>query len=166
MKTLLLLITLVTATPLLATTFSHRTMAENLVNEISGPEVLQSSVKHALHPFLRQLSRDGMPEELIAEVRQAFLDWLEQDIIWDEISPVIVATYTEHFTPEELSEIVKFAGTPAGKKFLLTLPDITKLGNKQREDYAKSKQPQLMERIQPIVARYEAKLAAEAEKAP
>ncbi|MBE36957.1 MAG: hypothetical protein CMI16_15615 [Opitutaceae bacterium] len=164
MKTLLLLITLVTATPLLATNFSHRTMAENVVNAISGPDVLQSSVKQALDPFLRQLSRDGMPEELIAEVRQAFLDWLEQDIIWDEISPEIVATFTDQFTAEELSEIVKFTATSAGKKFLLTLPELTKRGNKLREDYAKSKQPQLMERIQPIIARYEAKLEAEAAK--
>ena len=164
MKTILLLITLLTTTPLLATTFSHRTMAENLVNEISGPEVLQSSVKQALDPFLRQLSRDGMPQELVAEVRQAFLNWLEQDIIWSEVSPKIVETFAEKFTSEELSEIVKFAATPAGKKFLQTLPELTKLGNKQREDYAKSKQPQLMARIQPIVARYEAKLAAEADK--
>ena len=164
MKTLLRLITLVTATPLLATNFSHRTMAENVVNAISGPDVLQSSVKQALDPFLRQLSRDGMPEELIAEVRQAFLDWLEQDIIWDEISPEIVATFTDQFTAEELSEIVKFTATSAGKKFLPTLPELTKRGNKLREDYAKSKQPQLMERIQPIIARYEAKLEAEAAK--
>lgn len=162
MKKLLLLITLVVATPLLATTFSHRTMAENLVNEISGPEVLQSSVKQALDPFLRQLSRDGMPEELILEVRQAFLDWLEQDIIWEEVSPEIIATFTNKFSAEELSEIVKFSETPVGKKFLLSLPELTKLGNKQREGYAKTKQPQLMERIQPIVARYESKLAAKA----
>lgn len=164
MKTLLLLITLVTTTPLWATTFSHRTMAENLVTAISGPEVLQNSVKQALPPFLRQLERDGMPADLIAEVRQAFLDWLEQDIIWAEISPASVTTYTEKFTTEELSEILQFAETPAGKKFLLTLPELTKLTNQQREDYAKSKQPQLMARIKPIVARYEAKLAAEAEK--
>jgi len=163
MKSLLFILTLLIAAPLHAITFSHRTLAENLVREISGPAVLKQSVHQALEPFLRQLRRDDMPEDLIAEVRQAFLDWLEEDIKWDEISPALAAAYAEQFDEKELTQILAFVQSPAGSKFLNKHPELIKAGIKLREDYAKTKQPELMARIQPLLSGYQSRKAAQSD---
>ncbi len=166
MKILLSLLAFALAAPLHASTYAQRTAAENIVREISGPNVLKASVQQALDPFLRQLRRDGLPDQYVEEVRDAFLQWLEHDIVWSEIAPDLAAALTAEFTAKELAEISAFAQTDAGKKFLKQYPKIMSSGNALREDYAKSKQPQLMQRISPIIARYEAAQSAEQQSRP
>lgn len=160
MKLSAIILSLSLITSLQAASSGHRAAAEQVVKIISGPEVLTESVSQVLDPFLNQLRENGMPERLSAEVKQAFLDWVAQDIQWPEIAPALIDLYTKQFTELELNQIADFYETTAGKKTLKLSSELNAAANTIRERYAHTKQAALMKRIQPIVERYEAELSA------
>lgn len=146
-----------------ATPESHRKAAKDVITVISAPEDLTQSVSQALTPFLNQLKRKGMPDKLRTDVRRAFMAWIREDIVWEEMVPPMIDLYVEEFTEDELNQILAFYQTPVGRKMIKKFPTLFASGAKIGQDYAKSKQADLLQRIQPIISKYEAEMASQSQ---
>jgi hypothetical protein len=154
MKLRLLHVALLATVSLHASELSHRKAAEDMLNLVSGPNMFKAGANLALGPMLARMRDENVTEKYIAEMRQAFVDWIEKDMLWEEISPPMIDLYMETFSEEELQEIIVFYKTPVGQKTLKTLPQLMAAGGRIGESYAKTKQVALLQRIQPIINRY------------
>jgi hypothetical protein len=56
--------------------------------------------------------------------RETMLTWLKKYMTWDAMVPELTKLYTTTFTDDELKQMAKFYGSPAGKKSLEKLPEL------------------------------------------
>ncbi len=56
--------------------------------------------------------------------RETMLTWLKKYMTWDAMVPELTKLYTSTFTDDELKQMAKFYGSPAGKKSLEKLPEL------------------------------------------
>ncbi|HVS50960.1 MAG TPA: DUF2059 domain-containing protein [Opitutaceae bacterium] len=133
---------------------SHRKAASDLLDLVNGPVAIRAGINAALGPMLDSIRRQGAPEAAVQDLRAAFNDWVDKEIIWDEIKPQVADLYVREFSEEELTQIIAFYKTPVGAKALRRLPAVVAAGAKIGQDYAKTKEASLNERIMKVVAKY------------
>lgn len=166
MNKLIIILTLIIAVPVYADTDSHRKAADDILNLALGEGALKAGFALGLNPMVANMKKSGMPDDVIEQVKGAFMDWLEEDFLWDDMKPLMIDLYVKEFTESELVEILNFYHTPTGMKSLTKLPILTQEAAKIGQDYAQTKQVALLRRIQPIINQYELDKAARAEMAP
>jgi hypothetical protein len=149
------------ASPAAADEASHREAAGDLLDMVSGPATLRAGFNLVLEPMLDSMRQQGAPEPLIVEFKEAFRDWLEKEIIWEEMKPEMVNLYVQEFAEAELREIIAFYKSPAGAKALKKLPTLVTAGGKIGEAYAKKKEEGLQRRLKVIIEKYQKKQAEE-----
>ena len=77
----------------------------------------------------------AMPDAMIASevsrnpglepFRDVMVNWLKKYMTWQAMSPELTKLYAANFTEDELKAMTAFYKTPAGKKSLLKLPELT-----------------------------------------
>lgn len=72
----------------------------------------------------KQLEAQNLTKEEMAEVKTAFMDYMDRVAEDPELLKKTTALYNEHFTPDELEELIVFYKTPLGQKTLSSLPDV------------------------------------------
>lgn len=157
MRYLVVFVLLLSFSSVRADTTSHRAAASELIELINGPLTLRSGFNAFINPMLDGLKQRGASEEALAEFKAAFLDWLDKEIIWDEIKVPMIALYLEEFSEQELRELAAFYRTPTGAKALKRMPFILTKGAKVGQDCAQTKQASLVERINKVVEKFHLK---------
>lgn len=145
--------------PLPADQASHQKAASDIIELFTGPQVFRSSFAIGLEPMLENMRNKGASEDLLKEFRQAFNDWLDEDLKWDDMKAEIVALYVREFTEPELTEIMTFYRTPAGQKTVQKLPILMQEGAQIGQAFARKKEPALMNRLEKIMAKHKAAAA-------
>lgn len=56
--------------------------------------------------------------------RETMLTWLKKYMTWDAMAPELTKLYASTFTDDELKQMAKFYGSPAGQKSLEKLPEL------------------------------------------
>lgn len=140
---------------------THRQAAGELLDMVSGPATLRAGFNLVLSPMLDSMRQQGAPEPLIAEFKDAFNDWLEKEIVWEEMKPEMISLYTREFEESEIRAITAFYKSPAGAKALKKLPELLSAGGKIGEAYAKKKEAILQRRLEAIVEKYQKKQGEE-----
>jgi hypothetical protein len=108
-------------------------------------------------PDLSSKQREALREELLdfEAFRSAFEERFSQRIVWEELlESVWVPLYDQHFEESELSVLVAFYRTPAGRKTLEVMPQL------MREGLART-----LPRLEPDVARLVGEILAERRRA-
>jgi len=154
MKQYILLIAFCTSVGFSAEPSSHQKAAVDILDLLSGQEVFRAGFMIGLEPMIDDLRRQGSPEAMIADIKAAFTDWLEQEIIWDELKPEIAALYVQEFSEAELLEILNFYRTPTGRKAIQKLPALMQEGGKIGQIYAAGKEAALVARMEKVMAKY------------
>ena len=151
-KILLLLLSLCTFA--YADEVSHRKLAADVLNLVSGPEAFRAGFSVGMEPLLQSMKQNGAPDEAIAEMKAALQDWMTTEFSWDDLKPQLLELYVREFTEGELTEILAFYHTPTGKKTLAKFPTLIAEGAKIGQAYAATKQASLVERVNKVVAKY------------
>ena len=148
----ILILALLLSTTLRADPASHRQAAGAMLDLFSGPDSLHAGFEAMIDPMLDSMRKNGAPETTISEIKATFQDWLQQEIVWDELKPELVETYMQAFNEDELRTLLAFYGTPVGQKALQQLPALSEKDAKIVQRYAKKKEAGLVSRIQKVVA--------------
>lgn len=154
MHSRILILALILVSTLQADPASHRQAAGAVLDLLSGPDTLRAGFGTILDPMLDGMRKNGAPEPAIDDIRAAFHDWLEQEIVWDELKPELVEVYVGAFSEDELRELLEFYRTPLGQKTLKKLPALFAEAARIGQLYAKKKEAGLVSRIQKVVAQH------------
>jgi hypothetical protein len=154
MHSRILILALILVSTLRADPASHRQAAGAMLDLFSGPDTLRAGFDTMLDPMLDGMRKNGAPEPALNDIKDAFHDWLEQEIVWDELKPELVEVYMGAFSEDELRELLEFYRTPLGQKTLKKLPALFAEGARIGQLYAKKKEAGLVSRIQKVVAQH------------
>ncbi len=155
-----LLVFLASSVACVADEASHRQVAADMIDVINGPAVLRAGIDSALDPMLEQLQSQGAPAAAIREIKAAVTEWVNKEIVWDEIRPKLIDLYAREFNEEELKALLAFYKTPVGAKALNRLPALFAEGAKIGQEYAETKQASLNARLEKIAEKYKDQLKA------
>lgn len=109
----------------------------------------------AMLPMLDQMSVEmKLNENARDELKQIYRDWFDQDIDRVSTKERMAVLYAEIFSEDEISELVKFYKTPAGRKFLEKSPELMKLSVEIGMDEALSKRELLIKRLEPFLEKH------------
>jgi hypothetical protein len=145
---------------LLADEASHRKAAEKVLTQTGSEKGLENTLPNFLEPTLQAMKRQGLPEDIVQDMKATVSAWFNKEIKYDEVKPKIVEVWMKNYTEQELNDLAKFFETDAGKKFLVKMPDVMRDSSLAVNEYMQSKQPALQSALEPLVARARAAQAA------
>jgi len=77
----------------------------------------------------------GMSKNLPQESRERFLEFIKQNLRWQDLERITMANVTKHFTVNEIDALTAFYGSPEGrsiqKKFPAYMTDVINLMQKE-----------------------------------
>lgn len=82
------------------------------------------------------------------QLTNIYRDWFKYDIDHAAMQEKFVQLYADAFTSDEVDKLVAFYKTPTGQKFLEKSPGLMKRGAQIGMQEAKSKEDELMQRLQ------------------
>ena len=85
--------------------------------ELAKRLVEQLALTSAIATFLHQIASQ-MDERFVAEMQEILLPRL------DELTALVATIWVEHFSEEELVELIEFYSTPLGLKLIQRQPEI------------------------------------------
>lgn len=156
---LLAVLSLALIAPLHADTASHRKVADELLTLVAGPETLRTGFQAVLNPTLASMKQKGATDAQLQGVQAAFNDWLEKEIIWEELKPKMIDIYAHEFSEAELKELLAFYKTPVGAKSVKRLPVVSAEAAKIAQLYAQTKQDGLQNRLNKAMEQFAPKKA-------
>jgi hypothetical protein len=133
---------------------SHRQAALKLLDEIKAKDVMRDAFMSIVDVMASSQANSKMPPAEAADMKQAVIDWFDQDFKWDDLKSQLADVYVKSFTEDELNQLATFYQTPLGQKTLSALPQVMKQGAVLGQQYALSKQSLLMARLQKVQAKY------------
>lgn len=163
MKLRIVLLTLaLSPLALLADEASHRKAAEKVLALTGSEQGLTNTLPNFLEPTLQQMKRQGLPEDIIQDMKSTVSAWFSKEIKYEEVKPKIVDVWMKNYTEAELTELAKFFETEAGRKFLVKMPDVMRDSSLAVNEYMQAKQPALQKALEPLVQRARASQAGKA----
>ena len=154
MKKHLIAVILIATTAVATPSNNHEAAAAELIDLTGGHDMFKLAFTVLLDPMLADLQQKGAPQEMIADIKAVFLEWVDQEIKWEELRPRLVALYITQLSESEISEILAFHRTATGKKLLAVTPLLFKEGAQIGHTYSAEKEPMLMERLQRVLLKY------------
>src|SRR3954469_11453515 len=122
---------------------SHREAAAKVLQMTDSEKGLENTLPNFLEPTLAQMRRQGLPEDIIQDMKSTVSAWFAKEIKFSEVKPKIVDVWMKNYTEQELNDLAKFFATEAGSKFLSKMPDVMKDSSLAVNEYMQSKQPAL-----------------------
>jgi hypothetical protein len=108
----------VTPATVLAGQKSHRRTAGELLMAMGVDKQLETSAAQMIDLWIK-----GNPK--FAPYRGVMKKFFDKHMIWDSLRDDIIAIYFDAFNEEELKEILAFYRTPAGRKLVEKMPELT-----------------------------------------
>src|SRR6476646_4440702 len=109
-----------------ATTPSDKTVQIEEMFRLTKPEQMLQQMMQQMHSMqAAQLEKTNLTPEKKAQAQQAMQKMskvLEERLSWDKMKPIYTKIYDETFTAEELSGIVTFYKSPAGRAMVEKMP--------------------------------------------
>ena len=99
------------ALPAAEPTTAHRAAAVEFMKKSGTPELLERQCK-----LMVEKQVQAQPE--LAGVRDKLLDFYRGAFGFEALKDDLAAVYAREFTEEELRELIRFYGTPLGKKYV------------------------------------------------
>ncbi len=87
----------------------------------------------------------NMPQML--PFRQTFLDFFRKYMAYDAMKKDMAEIYLREFKPEEIRELIRFYGTPIGRRLAAAQPVLAVEGARVGEDRVKAHQGELQQKI-------------------
>ncbi len=96
------------------------TKADKLIDQVF--DQINNAVKAQLNSLPLSPDMDPQRRQMAMDVQKQLMDLLRRKLAWDKMKPLYVRIYSESFSEEEVSAIIAFYTTPAGKSMLEKLP--------------------------------------------
>jgi hypothetical protein len=130
MKYLLASVLMLASTlPLMADEASKAQKIEELLVLTKADKMIDQVFDQINNAVMTQMSSPAMPadmdpqrKQMALDVQKQLMDLLRRKLAWDKMKPQYVRIYSESFSEEEVSAMVSFYRTPAGKSMLEKLP--------------------------------------------
>jgi uncharacterized protein len=151
----ILVILLFTSSLAVADVASHRRAAAEMLDLVSGQETMKASFNSVITPMLESLKKNGTSDQALADIKRAFSEWMDQEILWDELRPQMVELYVAQFSEPELRELTAFYRSPVGQKALKSLPGLLAEGARIGQAYAKTKEASLNQRLLKVAEKHD-----------
>lgn len=115
--------------PTLAETVSRHDATEELMQYMEARKALEEAKQRFRFMFEKMRYAEtpsGLmnAEEVAIEQKhiRKFFDQLDQEVTWDKVKPAFAAVFEGVFTETEITELLKFFRSPAGKAYLEKFP--------------------------------------------
>jgi hypothetical protein len=122
---------------------SHRKAAGELL-------VLSGAEQNALVGASAMADAMLQTNPMLAPYRDVLVAWSGKVMTWDNMKPRFVALYCEHYSEQELRELIAFYETPLGKKTLEVTPEIMRrsalIGGELANEHSAELQAMIRER--------------------
>jgi hypothetical protein len=137
--------------------------AMKLIDAINFAATAKKSAATMMEPMIQQLKASGLPDEAIAEFKEASDRFLAKT--FDDPATIVelAKVYEKHFTNKEIEELLVFYQTPVGKKTLVTLPDVMQESMQVGQMFAAKNQEEFQKEIMAIMEKHSPKGAKEPE---
>jgi hypothetical protein len=139
---------------------SHRQAAAKVLEMTGSEKGLENTLPNFLEPTLARMRQQGLPEDIIQDMKSTVSAWFAREIKFEEVKPKIIDVWTKNYTEQELNDLAKFFQTEVGGKFLAKMPDVMKDSSMAVNEYMQAKQPALQTALAPLVERARAAQAA------
>ena len=123
MKTILSLLFMISL-PLSAQERSKE-LAEQLLEALDFEQSIMETGDSSFATVQESLAGEDLTEDEMAQVKDAFMAYMERLATDPKLKETTIASYQKHYTDAELKELIKFYGTPLGKKVKKVEPQIT-----------------------------------------
>ena len=146
-----LLSILLTAGPFCA---AETSSAEKLVAMFDFAAQGKQAAAVAFRPVIEKFRAQGLPDEAITEIQAAADSFFEKTFSDPAMRAGLIELYQQHFTSDELDELIRFYGTPVGRKSLQVLPVITNEGMQLGQKLAAKNQEEFQKQLTAIITKY------------
>jgi len=102
----------------------------------------------------QQASKLNLDAKEKDELKNIYRAWFDQDIDRASVKKQMIDLYADHFTQQEIEEIIKFYQTPIGQKFLEKSPVLMQLGAQIGMKEGQAKQQFLLNRLTPFLEKH------------
>ena len=154
MKTLFAIAALLTCGSLHAAEEAAESPAMELLDLIDFDQTSVDSAMTVFEPYARQMEEQGLPPAATKEIMEEARQMYGRVFSAPDTKRKMAGIYEKHFTRDELRELVRFYGTPLGKKTLETLPQILADSAKVGEEIVLKEMPDFQEKIARIVEKH------------
>ena len=100
-----------------STPASHRKAVEELFNQIDMPGTVNQTVVQVSAALTGAAAEDGVYKDAVDA-------YVRKYVGWDAMKEEIIALYMKTFTEKEITELITFYNTSAGRKVLAQSPEI------------------------------------------
>lgn len=107
-------------------------------------------------PMMQQFSQLGLPEEAMAEIKAATDRFMRSIFTDPEVTKGIAAIYEEHFTPEEIEELIGFYQTQLGRKMIAAQAPIASATTELTMRLTQKNQAAFQQELMKIIEKYQA----------
>lgn len=109
----------------------------------------------AMMPIIDDMAKNlNLSPSETEELRQIYRDWYAEDIDQAAIMDKLMWIYADHFSEEEVQEIIAFYETPLGQKWVTESPKLMQLGAQVGMAEAEKNQAKLLERLEPFLGKH------------
>ncbi|BCU76253.1 DUF2059 domain-containing protein [Luteolibacter sp. LG18] len=161
LATLILPLALLVCAPLHAV---EQNRGEKLVELLDVKGVGIAAAKAALDPTLERLRAMGIPAEGIQEISDAAATFYAKSLGSPEMLAAMARAYEQRFTPEELDELIRFYGSPLGRKATQVMPEISREIVSRNQESTKANSAELQAKIREVIAKYRPQQGAPAKE--
>lgn len=129
----------------------HREVANEFFALMDVKETFMAGFMVGVEPYLEQMKQSGLPADKQLKIRQAFIRYGQTVANDPELTRRLVDVYVQLFSRDELTRLVEFYSTPAGRKFLKLMPALTQQSAVVGEQIGVKHQAQLQKEVDAIL---------------
>jgi len=130
---------------------SRRALAEELLDLMGMKQQTQQTMTLMRHMQETQLEQmrpqqpSGPGADQADQIRTKTMDIMEEELSWEKMKDDYVTIYAETFTEEELQGAVEFYRSPAGRKWIEKMPELTRRSLEVSQQRAQSLTPRILD---------------------
>lgn len=111
----------------LAQDSSHEEAARALLVASDSDQMIDmvyDSILPQIQTMLDQLGVSEAQKPILDRYFERMIDAMKEEMSWDKLEPLMVATYVEVYTEQELLELAEFYRSPIGQRFISGTPQV------------------------------------------
>ena len=141
---------------------SQHAAAGKLIDVVKTRESMRNAFVSSVDALVTGAPGGGVPPAELADMKQATMDWFDQELNWDDLKSKLEDVFVRSFSEDELNQLIAFYQTPLGQKTLAQLPLVTRQAMVIGQQFAVGKQALWTARLKKIDDKYRAQAAASA----
>ncbi len=119
---------------------------ESLFNITKAKQIIEDiyvQTDSLTNKMIAEMNITEQQKEITANYSKKSSAIIREVLTWEKLQKVIIKAYQDNFTEEDLQAMITFYKSPAGQKFLLKTPEITKTSMAIVKDSIKDIMPKL-----------------------